>query len=105
MVLAVLDTQAGKIMVRIRETNRQKSRQQPPKLGRETKTCCCNQWKSSSQSTKERPCQVCVQLGGHGGCCMYSNSPEMVGAGGTSELKSRQQPPQTRPIIKSCGRN
>jgi hypothetical protein len=43
--------------------------------------------KASPSSIKERPCQVCVQLGGHGGCFTDSNSPEMVRAGETGELK------------------
>jgi hypothetical protein len=76
-------------MVSIRESKKQKSRRQPPKLGRKIKATCCNWKKASPSSIKESPCQVCVQLGGHGGCFTNSNSPEMVRARDTSESKSQ----------------
>jgi hypothetical protein len=36
---------------------------------------------------QSKPFHVCVQLGGHGGCFTDLNSPEMVRARETSELK------------------
>jgi hypothetical protein len=72
----------------------QKARHQPLQLGREAKTCCCNQHKSSPPSTQEGSHLVHLALGGHGGGFTDSNSPEVVRARETSGLKSRQQLPK-----------